>query len=172
MRWTTWAALGAMVTTLSGCVYGYRSVILQSRYSTASRPDPSYHCYDCHGYRFFDPYYDWCASYGFRYRWANHPGVMRLYRERYVRIKETHPEYGRYRYKRGYRNSSRYVEARDYESWRAARSEKAGPDDRGVRQRDRSREQAPRPQGKKHQDKRERKGSRDREGREPSHERR
>ena len=172
MRWTAGVALGALVTTLSGCVYGYRSVIFQSRYSGASRPDPSYQCYDCHGYRFFDPYYDWCAGYGFRYRWEDHPGVARMYRQRYVRIKENHPEYGRYRYKRGYRNSPRYVEARDYDSWRAAGSEPAGPDGRAVRPRNKSPEQSPPGKGKKQQDKRERKESRDRGRQEPSHERR
>lgn len=122
MRWTSWAGLATGLLGLSGCVYGYRTMFVESRYSSASRPDATYFCYDCHGYRFFDPYYDWCVAYGFRYRWPAHPQVMSLYRERYVRIREQHPEYGRYRYRPGYKSSTRYRESRDYEAWRSGRS--------------------------------------------------
>jgi len=118
MRWTSVAAVVAALLGLSGCVYGYRAAFVQARYSGESRPDASYYCYDCHGYRFFDPYYDWCSYHGFRYRWADHPRAGLLYRERYVRIREIHPEYGRHRYRPGYRASSRYREAPDYETWR------------------------------------------------------
>ena len=118
MRWTTTVGLLAGLLAISGCVYGYRSVAVSGRYSTSSRPHGSYFCYDCHGYRYFDPYYDWCAEYGFRYRWSQHPQTLALYRERYVRIREVHPEYGRYRYKPGYRSSDRYRQDRDYEVWR------------------------------------------------------
>ena len=122
MRWTGWIGLAAGLLGLSGCYYGYRTANLEGRYSTVSRPDASYFCYDCHGYRFFDPYYDWCEYYGFRYRWAAYPRVMGIYRERYVRIREQHPEYGRYRYKPGHRASARYREERDFDSWRSGQS--------------------------------------------------
>lgn len=118
MRWTGWIAIVTGLLALAGCGYGYRMIGVQARYSTASRPDPSYFCYDCHGYRYFDPYYDYCSSRGFRYRWSDHPRSMVVYRDRYVRIKEAHPDYGRYRYKPGYRSAERYREPEDYESWR------------------------------------------------------
>lgn len=114
--------LAAGLLGLSGCYYGYQAAYFGSPYSTASRPHASYFCYDCHGYRYFDPYYDWCASYGFRYAWTAHPQVVHLYRERYVRIRVQHPEYGRYRYQPGYRSSTRYREERDYDDWRSRRS--------------------------------------------------
>lgn len=119
MRWTGWATIAAGSLALAGCGYGYRMVAVQARYSADSRPDASYFCYDCHGYRYFDPYYDYCAGHGFRYRWADHPGALVVYRERYVRIKEAHPDYGRYRYRSGYRSESSYRDPRDYEQWRA-----------------------------------------------------
>ena len=118
MRWTGWIAIAAGLLAVVGCGYGYRSMIVQARYSTSSRPDPSYFCYDCHGYAYFDPYYDYCDSQGFRYRWADHPRAMIVYRDRYVRIKEAHPDYGRYRYRAGYRSAERYREPADYEASR------------------------------------------------------
>jgi hypothetical protein len=128
MRWTGWASLAACLLGLSGCVYAYRTVFVEARFSRASRPHASYFCYDCHGYRFFDPYYDWCVPYGFRYGWPAHPQVIALYRERYVRIRERHPEYGRYRYRPGYKSSPRYREGRDYEAWRSgSRGQKDRP---------------------------------------------
>jgi hypothetical protein len=122
MRWTAWIGVAAVLVGLSGCYYGYRTVAVDARYSAVSRPHASYYCYDCHGYRYFDPYYDWCARYGFRYGWSAHPQVVHLYRQRYVRIREAHPEYGRYRYKPGYRSSTRYRDERDYDSWKSGRS--------------------------------------------------
>jgi len=118
MRWTGWIAIAGGLLALVGCGYGYRTIVVQARYSTASRPDASYFCYDCHGYRYFDPYYDYCDGQGFRYRWADHPRAMIVYRDRYVRIREAHPDYGRYRYRSGYRSAERYRDPRDYESWR------------------------------------------------------
>lgn len=130
--------MGALA--LSSCVYGYRTVTLAGRYSTESRPDRTYYCYDCHGYRFFDPYYDYCSYYGFRYRWDDHPGAGALYRQRYVRIRQAHPEYGRYRYQDDYRASTRYREGQSYEEWRrgsresgADRDERRRHDARGRR---------------------------------------
>ena len=146
MRWTMAVGLGVGLVALSGCYYGYRSLGYSGRYSTSSRPHASYFCYDCHGYRYFDPYYDWCASYGFRYRWAQYPQVTSLYRERYVRIREAHPEYGRYRYRPEYRTSTRYREARDYENWRHedSRGRSLG---RSTHKRDRSESNAPKDRG-------------------------
>ena len=140
MRWSRWVVLAAAVFGGSGCYYGYSQVWFGSPYSMASRPHASYFCYDCHGYRYFDPYYDWCTSYGFRYAWSAHPQVVRIYRERYVRIREQHPEYGRYRYRPGSRSSPRYREERDYDRW------KSGRPDSPARPREyerRSRERAP-----------------------------
>jgi len=122
VRWTSWAGVAAGLLGLSGCYYGYQEAYQGSRYSVASRPHSTYFCYDCHGYRFFDPYYDWCAGYGFRYAWSTHPQAVRLYRERYVRIREQHPEYGRYRYTPGYRSLPRYRDERDYDRWKSGRS--------------------------------------------------
>lgn len=124
MRWTGWSGLVAGLGILSGCAYGYRGAALEGRYSSATRPDATYYCYDCHGYRYFDPYYDWCARYGFLYRWNDHPRTTAVYRQRYVRIKESHPDYGRYRYRAGYRGDARYRESRDYETWRATPRER------------------------------------------------
>ncbi len=156
MRWTAAAGLLAALFGLSSCVYGYRTVF-GARYSTGSRPDASYYCYDCHGYRFFDPYYDWCAHYGFRYRWTDHPGVVTLYRARYVRIRETHPEYGRYRYRPGYRASTRYREERDYEAWR-----RGGADSRSIERPDRVKHRSGPPATKERGEKD--KGSKERKG--------
>jgi hypothetical protein len=137
VHWTRWIAWLCLLLGLSGCYYGYREVYFGSPYSIASRPHASYFCYDCHGYRFFDPYYDWCASFGFRYEWSAHPQVVHLYRERYVRIREQHPEYGRYRYTPGYRSLPRYRDERDYDRWRSRRS---GPDSPEMERRTRERE--------------------------------
>ena len=127
MRWTSWAAVAAAMAAVAGCGYGYRMVTVQARYSTDSRPDASYYCYDCHGYRYFDPYYDFCVRYGFHYRWARYPRVVAIYRDRYVRIKESHPDYGRYNYDDAYRASPRYHEPRDYEVWRSDVKDRSKP---------------------------------------------
>jgi hypothetical protein len=109
---------------LAGCGYGFHMVGVQARYSTSSRPHASYFCYDCHGYRYFDPYYDFCSGRGYRYRWSRYPQVVAIYRDRYVRIKESHPDYGRYRYRDDYRSTSRYRDAGDYEPGRPVVKEK------------------------------------------------
>ena len=129
-RWTVWA--GVALAMLPGCAFwiGLRSPATAS-YAPAGRPSPSYYCYDCHGNRYLDPYYDWCAGYGFRYAWDRNPETVRVYRERYVRIKEQNPSYGRYRYPAGYREQRRYRQPRDYDSWRAgpASGKSPGPGD-------------------------------------------
>jgi len=154
-RWTQGAAVAATLLALTGCVAGLRLTSVETRVAYSNRPHGSYYCYDCHGYRFFDPYYDWCAYYGFRYSWANHPEAVDLYRERYPRIKDSHPEYGRYRYRPDYRDTRRYREPRDYEAWRVGQ----GP----AGERTKVREQRPRDAGRdqKQMKRRERREPRD-----------
>lgn len=119
MRWTQVAGAAVALAVLPGC-----AIWVSSRYpatvshATSARPVQSYYCYDCHGDRYLDPYYDWCAGHGFRYAWDRHPEAVRVYRERYVRIKEQNPSYGRYRYPGGYRGERRYQQPTDYDSWR------------------------------------------------------
>ena len=161
MRWTSWTAMTGVLLALAGCGYGYRMIAVQARYSTASRPDPSYFCYDCHGYRYFDPYYDYCTSYGFRYRWVEHPRAAVIYRDRYVRIKEGHPDYGRYRYREGYRAAQRYREPQDYQRWRSGQKQQPAPNAKADRRR-KDREQNGHEQGNQKERKGEqRKGPRD-----------
>ncbi|OGF13711.1 MAG: hypothetical protein A2W00_03545 [Candidatus Eisenbacteria bacterium RBG_16_71_46] len=119
MSWTRWSGMGAGLLAVSGCAYGYGMTRAEVAYSASSRPDASYYCYDCHGYRYFDPYYDWCAGLGFRYGWSSHPRVIAIYRQRYVGIREKHPEYGRYRYPRNYRRWDTYRKPQDYDGWRS-----------------------------------------------------
>ncbi len=116
---TRWIAAGAALLGLAGCAAGIRMAAVDAGHPTAGRPHPSYYCYDCHGYRYFDPYYDWCAGHGFRYRWGSHPEVTELYRARYPRIRESHPDYGRYRYRAGYREDRRYQAPTSFEAWKA-----------------------------------------------------
>ncbi|MBI1795812.1 MAG: hypothetical protein HYR74_02050 [Candidatus Eisenbacteria bacterium] len=127
MRWTGWAGVAAGLLGLAGCGYGYRFVALDARYAPEARPHASYFCYDCHGYRYFDPYYDYCAARGYRYEWSRHPEAVVVYRERYVGIRESHPDYGRYRYRNGYRATGGYRKPRSYE---AERDAKPAPPDR------------------------------------------
>ena len=161
MRWTKWTGIAAGLLTLTGCGYGFRMVAVSARYSTDSRPDASYFCYDCHGYRYFDPYYDYCTRYGFQYRWSRYPQVVTVYRDRYVRIKESHPDYGRYRYRDGYRATPRYQEPRDYEAWRSGAREKPGSAEvSGRKQKDREKDRSE-PGTKKERKGDQRKGPRD-----------
>ena len=157
MRWTTVMASAAVLLGLSGCVVAYQAAYGRAWYSGDSRPEGSYYCYDCHGYRYFDPYYDWCSRYSFRYRWADHPRALGVYRERYVRIRETHPEYGRYRYQPGYRASGKYREPLDYETWRGTGRETGSRRGRG--EIDRGREDGPPGREQREGGKKERRGS-------------
>lgn len=140
MRWTQAAGAAVLLAVLPGCAVWVASRYPAAvTYASAGRPAPSYYCYDCHGYRYLDPYYDWCAGYGFRYAWDHHPETVRVYRERYVRIKEQNPSYGRYRYPTEYRRQQRYREPRDYESWRngVGSGKPPKPGDVKVREKDR-----------------------------------
>jgi hypothetical protein len=130
----------AALALLSGCAVWVESRYpVPATYDVSGRPVSSYYCYDCHGFRYFDPYYDWCVSYGYRYAWDRNPDAVTVYRDRYVRIKEQNPKFGRYRYRAGYRDARRYREPADYESWqpggRSARPPRAG--DLKVREKDR-----------------------------------
>jgi hypothetical protein len=146
MAWTRGVAVGTGLLALSGCVYGYSTVGV-ARYSTETRPTDSYFCYDCHGYRYFDPYYDYCVGYGYRYRWEHHPRATALYRERYVRIRESHPDYGRYRYAPRYRSSTRYREGREYD-WSKDERKRGSAGEREPDWRKRERERRPETPGK------------------------
>jgi hypothetical protein len=138
----------ALLLFATGCVYASRSVRPEPRLWAGGRPAAGYYCYDCHGYRFFDPYYDWCPYFGFAYHWAQSPELIRTYRERYVALKARDRRLGRWRYPSGYRVSRRYREPRDYEGWLELRSMRdpdaglkpSGPEqsapDRGKTQRD------------------------------------
>jgi len=161
MRWTGWIAIAGGLLALVGCGYGYRTMIVQARYSTSSRPDASYFCYDCHGYRYFDPYYDYCDGNGFRYRWADHPRAMIVYRDRYVRIREAHPDYGRYRYRSGYKSAEQYRDPRDYESWRREPKVSSAPEAKPGRERKVREKDAQEPGKKKERKGEKRKGPRD-----------
>jgi hypothetical protein len=128
MQATRWAGAAVTMVLLLGCAYGYRSVRIGGRYSAANRPDASYFCYDCHGYRYFDPYYDWCTNFGFRYDWNRYPRVVAVYRQRYLRIREANRDFGRYAYPDDYRSRTRYRMPRDYEAWKQEqRPQRDGP---------------------------------------------
>ena len=117
MAVTRWIVAAIVLLALTGCVYALQGAA-GPRYLSGNRPDASYYCYDCHGYRYFDPYYDWCAGYGFRYAWNRHPRAIAQYRARYLAIREEHRNFGRYTYPRDYRTLRRYREPRSYEAWR------------------------------------------------------
>ncbi|MCX5800243.1 MAG: hypothetical protein NTX17_02505 [Candidatus Eisenbacteria bacterium] len=82
----------------------------------SARPHPQYYCYDCHGYTYFDPYYDYCVQYGFRFRWSDYPSAGRYYRQHYPVIVQKTPHFGEYKYKPDYRTSSKYERPPDYEA--------------------------------------------------------
>ena len=157
MRWTQAAGAAVLLAALPGCAAWVASVgPVTASYSSAGRPVASYYCYDCHGYRYLDPYYDWCSGYGFRYAWNEHPDAVRVYRDRYVRIKAQNPSYGRYRYPTEYRAQRRYRQPRDYDAWRrgAGPAKPATPGEVKGREKDR---REPGKNGKDQQDWRDRK---------------
>jgi hypothetical protein len=122
MAGTSRIGLVALLLFATGCVYASQSVRPEPRLWAGGRPATGYYCYDCHGYRFFDPYYDWCPYYGFAYHWDQSPELIRTYRDRYVGLKTRDRQLGRWRYPRGYRVSQHYREPRDYERWLQLRS--------------------------------------------------
>jgi hypothetical protein len=153
MRWTSGASLAVGALALSGCVYGYQNVAPAAQYSMDSRPDGSYYCYDCHGYRFFDPYYDYCSYYG-SLPLGRHPHERRL-SPALPRIRTAHPEYGRYRYREDYRASTRYRVPASYEEFRREESGDRARDadmERHDRRRPEWKERKGRGEGKKDRD--------------------
>ena len=119
-----------VLAALSGCVYAYQSFQPAPRYWSGARPDPAYYCYDCHGYRYLDPYYDWCPPNGYRISWDRSPQLMRIYRERYVSLKQKDRRLGRYQYPERYRATRRYREATEYEGNGASKPERRFEDSR------------------------------------------
>src|SRR2546422_5758487 len=113
----------AALVLVAGCAYAVRSSSPTAAYWSANRPVAGYYCYDCHGYRYFDPYYDWCPNYGFVYHWERSPQAGQIYRERYVALKSKDRSLGRVRYSTGYRATRRYREPVDFESWLRAKTE-------------------------------------------------
>jgi len=159
MVWGRPVGLLAALALFAGCAYAVRSTRPTAFYASANRPEPGYYCYDCHGYRCFDPYYDWCPYHGFVYRWERSPALVRIYRERYVALKSTDRRLGRLRYAEGYRATRRYREPVSYDVWLRERSERepgarirrSGPEQgapvRGRRKRDPRDDDPSRPEG-------------------------
>lgn len=81
------------------------------------RPHSSYYCYDCHGYSYFDPYYDYCMHFGFRIDWGHHTPLWRYYNRHHDTIVRK-IGYPRYRYKYDYREGPRYRSPLSYEKWK------------------------------------------------------
>jgi hypothetical protein len=123
---------------VAGCAgaYGPRAGV-SFGYVSRGRPHPRYFCADCHGVRYFDPYYDLCMRYGYRFDWRRSPEVVATYRRDYVRIRRSDPTIGRYRYPRGARERAR--ERFEDEAGRMPRYEPGAPDDR-ARERPEARE--------------------------------
>ena len=82
-----------------------------------ARPHSNYYCYDCHGYTYFDPYYDYCVNFGFRIDWRHHTSLWRYYSRHHdtIVIKRGFPQY---RYKHDYREGPRYKGPVNYEQWK------------------------------------------------------
>lgn len=99
------------------------------------RPSSQYFCYECHGYEYFDPYYDYCAYYGFRFYWNTHPSVMRYYREHYDVIHRDTPHFGEYKYKPDYTRDYQYHKPPDYQSWKRTEGGRNFFSNQGQRQR-------------------------------------
>jgi hypothetical protein len=121
------AACVAALPILVGCVayvHGGFPIVIASPhhhyYDDAyyyPRPHSSYFCYDCHGYTYFDPYYDYCVNFGFRVDWGHHTPLWRYYTRHHDNIvyKMGHPQY---RYKFDYREGPRYKTPPSYDQWR------------------------------------------------------
>ena len=100
----------ALPFLVAGCASAYGpSVGVGFTYASprGGRPHPDYYCADCHGVRYFDPYYDLCMRYGYRFAWREEPQVVDVYRRDYVAIRRSDPSVGRYRYPRGAREDAR-----------------------------------------------------------------
>jgi hypothetical protein len=93
-------------------------VIGAGHYHHAPRPHSSYYCYDCHGYTYFDPYYDYCMHFGFRVNWGHHTSLWRYYTRNNdtIRVKIKAPP--KYKYTRNYRETVRYKSPVNYQKWK------------------------------------------------------
>ncbi|MFH0778245.1 MAG: hypothetical protein V2A71_06390 [Candidatus Eisenbacteria bacterium] len=103
-----------------GCVAHFRAdfpFVIRGSYYHHARPHPHYYCYDCHGYRYFDPYYDFCANYGFRMRWDRYPSLWTYYERHHVTIERERSYFSRYKYKPGYKSLPLYKRPTDYRKW-------------------------------------------------------
>jgi hypothetical protein len=120
------AACVAALPAIVGCVayvHGGFPIVIGSRHPYYydhyyhARPHSSYFCYDCHGYTYFDPYYDYCVNFGFRIDWRHHTPLWRYYSRHHDRIviKRGFPQY---RYKYDYREGPRYKGPVNFEQWR------------------------------------------------------
>jgi len=120
------AACAAALPALVGCVayvhggfpivIGHPHPYYHDDYYHA-RPHSSYYCYDCHGYTYFDPYYDYCVNFGFRVDWGHHTPLWRYYNRHHdtIVMKMGYPAY---RYKYDYREGPRYKRSVNYEQWK------------------------------------------------------
>ena len=116
------AACVVALPALVGCVayvQGAFPIVIGSPHSYYhnARPHSSYYCYDCHGYTYFDPYYDYCANFGFRIDWGRQTPLWRYYTRHYDTI-VTRTGYPQYRYKYDYREGPRYKRSVNYERWK------------------------------------------------------
>jgi len=122
------AACAAALPVLVGCVayvHGGFPIVIGSPHHDYDdyhpyyhpRPYSSYFCYDCHGYTYFDPYYDYCANFGFRIDWGHRTPLWRYYTRHHNTIvwKMGHPQY---KYKYDYREGPKYKSPSSYERWK------------------------------------------------------
>lgn len=115
------AACAAALPVVVGCVAyvhgGFPIVIGSPHHQYYARPHASYYCYDCHGYTYFDPYYDYCLNFGFRVDWGRHTPLWRYYSRHHdtIVMKMGYPAY---RYKYNYREGPRYKSSVNYEKWK------------------------------------------------------
>jgi hypothetical protein len=116
----------AAVPILGGCIaYVHTSLPIvigtedyHGYHGYYGRPHSQYYCYDCHGYTYFDPYYDYCVHYGFRFSWSSYPSLRRYHREHYPLIVKNTPHFGEYKYKADYRRNPKYERPPDYQTWK------------------------------------------------------
>ncbi|UCF78194.1 MAG: hypothetical protein JSW03_08795 [Candidatus Eiseniibacteriota bacterium] len=113
----------AALPVLTGCVAHVhaRFPLFFHAHRYSPRPHPQYYCYDCHGYTYFDPYYDFCAHYGFRIRWDRYSSLRHYHERYYPRIRRATPHFGEYKYKPDYRKSPQYKKPVDYGTWKKSK---------------------------------------------------
>jgi hypothetical protein len=112
----------AALPLVVGCVAyvhgGFPIVVGEPHPHYYGRPHSSYYCYDCHGYSYFDPYYDYCVNFGFRVDWGHHTPLWRYYTRHRESIVVKMGNYPRYKYKYDYRQGPRYRSPANYNTWR------------------------------------------------------